>query len=252
MLRLRQICLVAPELTKSVAHLESVLGLKTCFHDPGVERFGLKNALLPIGTNFLEVVAPFQADTAAERYIKRRNGSGGYMVIMQCDDVQNRKQRMEELGIRLVTVIDNGPHQAIQMHPKDTGGAIMETGSDGRGSDPDSPWTPAGDNWKNFVSTKLVSALTAAELQCENPKALGLRWSEVLNLPLQQADDTPSLALENATLRFTHIKDGRGEGIRALDVKTNNRSELVRRAEIVGCDIDDDTVHINGLYFNQL
>ena len=31
MLRLRQICLVAPELNKSVAHLESTLGLKTCF-----------------------------------------------------------------------------------------------------------------------------------------------------------------------------------------------------------------------------
>ena len=252
MLRLRQICLVAPELTKSVAHLESILGLKTCFHDPGVERFGLKNALLPIGINFLEVVAPFQKGTTAERYMKRRNGSGGYMVIMQCDDVAKRKLRMEELGIRLVTEIDNGPHQAIQMHPKDTGGAIMETGSDSRGSAPDSPWTPAGDDWKNFVSTEIVSALTAAELQSEDPIALGSRWSEALNLPLQQSGDTASLALENATLRFTTIKDGRGEGLRALDIETKNRNELVRRAEIVGCDIDDDTIHINGIYFNLL
>ena len=67
MLRLRQICLVAPDLTKPVAQLESVLGLKTCFHDPGVEKYGLNNALLPIGNNFLEVVAPFREGTAAER-----------------------------------------------------------------------------------------------------------------------------------------------------------------------------------------
>ena len=93
MLRLRQICLVAPELTKSVAQLESVLGLKTCFHDPGVEKYGLNNALLPIGTNFLEVVAPFQDGTTTQRYMDRRGGSGGYMVIMQCDDVEKRRHR---------------------------------------------------------------------------------------------------------------------------------------------------------------
>ena len=252
MLRLRQICLVAPELQKSVALLESVLGLKTCFHDPAVERFGLNNALLPIGTNFLEVVAPFRDGTTAERYINRRNGSGGYMVIMQCDDVEERKARMETLGIRLVTDIDNGPHQAIQMHPKDTGGAIMETGSDSRGYEPDSPWTPAGDDWKNFISTELVTSLVAAELQSEDPKAMGPRWSEVLDIPLTLAEQVPTLTLENATLRFTTIKDDRGEGLRALDIKVKNRNELVRRAEIVGCDVDENTVHINGIYFNLL
>ena len=252
MLRLRQICLVAPELNKSVAHLESVLGLKTCFHDPGVERFGLKNALLPIGTNFIEIVAPFQDGTTAERFLQRRNGPGGYMVIMQCDDIERRKKRMEDLGVRLVTVIDNEPHHAIQMHPKDTGGAIMETGLDNRGSDPASPWTPAGNDWKNFIATEIVASLTAAELQSDDPEKLASRWSEVLEVPLQQRDKTYSLQLENASLRFTQNKDARGEGLRALDIKVNDRNELVRRARIIGCDIDENSVHINGIYFNLL
>ena len=65
MLRLRQICLVASELEKPVDDLKAVFGLATCHHDPAVEKYGLTNALLPVGTNFLEVVAPFRDGTAA-------------------------------------------------------------------------------------------------------------------------------------------------------------------------------------------
>ena len=57
MLRLRQICLIARELDPAIADLEAVLGITTCHRDPAVKKFGLVNALLPIGNNFLEVVA---------------------------------------------------------------------------------------------------------------------------------------------------------------------------------------------------
>ena len=255
MLRLRQICLVAPELTKSVAQLESILGLNTCFHDPGVEKYGLNNALLPIGTNFLEVVAPFQNGTTAQRYMDRRGGSGGYMVIMQCDDVEKRRHRMAELNIRVINNIDieHAQFTSIQMHPKDTGGAIMETGTDNRGGQFDGPWGPAGDNWESCVQTEIVSALTGAELQSKNPKALAVRWAEVLDVPLgSTAHANHRLQLENATLRFTDIQDKRGEGLRSLDIKTADREELMRRATILGCGVNDNTVLINGIYFNLL
>mgnify|MGYP004300723421 CR=1 FL=1 len=48
--------LVAEELAPAVDALSDVLGLATCFHDPAVGVYGLENALLPVGTNFLEVV----------------------------------------------------------------------------------------------------------------------------------------------------------------------------------------------------
>ena len=77
MLRLRQICLVASELDAPVEDLKAVFGIETCHHDPAVEKYGLTNALLPVGSNFLEVVAPFRNETAAGRYIDRRGGDGG-------------------------------------------------------------------------------------------------------------------------------------------------------------------------------
>ena len=101
-LRLRQICLVASQLEPMIETLTSVFGLAVGHRDPGLDIFGLENALLPVGNSFLEVVAPIQKQTAAERYLKRRKGNGGYMVITQCEDLQPRQQHVEKLGIRLV------------------------------------------------------------------------------------------------------------------------------------------------------
>ena len=55
-IQLRQICLVARELQPVIDDLTGVLGINTCYVDPGVGKFGLENTLMPIGRNFLEVV----------------------------------------------------------------------------------------------------------------------------------------------------------------------------------------------------
>src|SRR5262249_54981134 len=101
LLRMRQICLVAADLERAEADLTGVFGLEVCYRDPGVGAFGLHNFLLPIGNSFLEVVAPTREGTAGGRYLERRGGDGGYMVIMQCGDVQAARKRAHDLGVRL-------------------------------------------------------------------------------------------------------------------------------------------------------
>jgi hypothetical protein len=61
------IALVAQDLEPVLENLCAVLELEVCFRDPGVAEFGLHNALLPIGTSFLEVVSPTRAGTTAGR-----------------------------------------------------------------------------------------------------------------------------------------------------------------------------------------
>mgnify|MGYP000217330306 CR=1 FL=1 len=57
-LRLRQICLAAPKLERLVEDLQDILGIKVCYRDPNVAKYGLQNALFMVGTNFLEIVSP--------------------------------------------------------------------------------------------------------------------------------------------------------------------------------------------------
>ena len=83
-LRLRQICLVAPHLEPAIADISAIMGLDVCYRDGNVAKYGLENALLPVDTILLEVVAPFQPGTAAGRFLDKTGGRGGYMAIFCC------------------------------------------------------------------------------------------------------------------------------------------------------------------------
>ena len=67
MIRLRQVALVAADLEAVVDELCRTFDLTVCFHDPGVAEFGLHNALMVVGDQFIEVVAPTQPGTTAGR-----------------------------------------------------------------------------------------------------------------------------------------------------------------------------------------
>ena len=64
---LRQIALVAHDLEPVVDRLEKVLGLKVAYRDPEVAVFGLVNAVMPVGGEFLEVVQPVKAAASPPR-----------------------------------------------------------------------------------------------------------------------------------------------------------------------------------------
>ena len=97
-MRLRQICLVAPDIEPVVGDIAAIMGLKVCYRDGNVAKYGLENALLPVDTILLEVVAPFQPGTAAGRFIEKTGGRGGYMAIFCCDDPDERGAHAGEDG----------------------------------------------------------------------------------------------------------------------------------------------------------
>ncbi|MDP6564079.1 MAG: VOC family protein [Alphaproteobacteria bacterium] len=250
MLRLRQICLVAGELAPAVDELAAVLGLETCFHDPAVAKYGLENALLPVGGNFLEVVAPVQEGTAAGRYLDRRGGDGGYIVILQCDDIEDRRARMAELGVRVANALDYGDFVGMQLHPRDTGGSMLETDWNDGSQAADGPWHPAGSDWQAAVRTEWTTAMTAAELQSDDPAALAARWAEILDRPVGTgADGNPEIQLDNAVLRFAAAADGRGEGLGGVDLQAADAAAILAEATARGLPVAGDTVTLCGTRF---
>ena len=100
MLRLRQVVTVASELRPVETQLIEQLGLEVAYRDPGLRVFGLRHGLYPIGDRLLEVVSPREDGTTAGRYLDRRGGDGGYMIILQVDDLEPYRRRMGDLGIR--------------------------------------------------------------------------------------------------------------------------------------------------------
>ncbi|MET0663669.1 MAG: VOC family protein [Ilumatobacteraceae bacterium] len=183
MIRLRQVALVAHDLDAVVADLGLVLGLEVAFNDPGVATFGLRNAVLPVGTQFIEVVSPVAAGTAAGRQLERSGGDGGYMVISHTDDQEPFRERAAGLGIRTAFEADDHGYQIWQLHPGDTGGSFLEIDFQPGGDDPSGPWTPAGPDWQRAVRTDIVSVITAVELAVPDPDTTATRWREILGQP---------------------------------------------------------------------
>ena len=251
-IRLRQIAVVTEDLRQTALDIGTVLGVEACFTDPGVKQFGLKNMLWPIGTQFLEVVTPIEEGTAGGRYIERRGGDSGYMFITQVDDVARRRERADELGIRVAFDLHHPEqgHDGIQLHPGDTGGTFFEMdqmtmdGGDAVGG----PWVPAGKNWEPYVRTDIVGGISAAEIQSPEPVALAERWSAMAEIDLgTDADGRPEIELDNASVRFVDDTDGRGEGLGGIDVIANDRAAILDGARARGCYVSDDEVSVAGL-----
>ncbi|HVM53363.1 MAG TPA: VOC family protein, partial [Acidimicrobiales bacterium] len=153
MIRLRQVALVAHDLDAVVADLGAVLGLQVAFRDPGVAAFGLVNAVLPLGSQFVEVVSPTREGTAGGRQLERMGGDGGYMVICHTDDQAPFRERAAAMSIRSAIDADDHGYKIWQLHPGDTGGSFLEIDFQPGWTETGGPWMPAGQGWHDAVCT---------------------------------------------------------------------------------------------------
>jgi hypothetical protein len=208
-MRLRQICLVASELEPAVRELCSVLGLEVGYRDPGVAEFGLNNAVMPVGTQFLEVVSPVREGTTAGRFLKRRGGDGGYMVILQTDDLAADRDRLASLGVRIVWQIELDDIKTVHLHPRDIGGAIVSLDQ----PNPPEAWRWGGPDWQAHAATEVVRGIAGVEIEAADPVAMAARWAQLLGLGTPvPVDGVERLALDGGELCF--VKAGaRGEGV---------------------------------------
>jgi len=211
-INLRQVALVAKDLDAVLADLHDTFALEVAFRDPAVATFGLQNAVLPVGSQFIEVVSPVKDGTAAGRQLDRMGGDGGYMVICHTDDQPPCRERAEKLGIRTALEFDDHGYLGWQLHPGDTGGSFLEIDVQPGGEDPNGPWTPAGKDWQDAVCTDVVDGIAGVELEAPDPLATSARWTELLGQD----------AFDNAGLRWTSGT----KGVVEVDLHATDRARV--------------------------
>jgi hypothetical protein len=240
-MRLRQIALVGADLEAAEADIRAVLGLDYAYDDPGVGKFGLKNAVFPVGEFFLEVVSPRAEGTTAGRLLDKRGGDGGYMVILQVRDIDAARAGIAAAGARVVENISLPGVEASHIHPRDVGGAILSLDwMDGWDH-----WEWGGPLWRVGVRTDVSTAIVGAELQGADPDAMSARWARVLGVPREAAAEGWRIALEDSELRFVTAMDGRGDGLRAFDVAVRDVAAVQAAAQARGL-IKDGEVTLCG------
>ena len=216
---------MARDCDRVAGELRQAFGLAQPFHDPGVRRFGLTNAVFAVGDTFLEVVAPAQPDTAAGRYLQRRGGDGGYMAIFQVPDLAAARRRLAGLGVRVVWTADLPDIAATHLHPRDVPGAIVSLDW----AEPTQSWRWAGPAWTGRAPEHAPGGLTGLTIEVGDPPAAAHRWAAVLGLSASGAaggsgrssprDSTVvELPGSGQRLRFAPARVGHGEGITEVTI----------------------------------
>ncbi len=204
MIRLRQVALVARSLEPVVDALCSTFDLTVCFNDPGVADFGLHNALMVVGDQIIEVVAPVREGTTAGRLLDKRDGDGGYMAIYEVDDLDRREALLADRGVRIVWAGNTAEIRGRHLHPRDVGGTLVSV---------DEPkvwgrWPWAGPTWVPRVG--VATAIAGITVGADDPSAMRARWSEI--------DVHYGVRFERS--------GNRGEGLDGIDLVANDRSRV--------------------------
>jgi hypothetical protein len=220
MLRLRQIAMVAPELPSIELATCHVLAAPVCYRDPGVGKYGLSNALWALNGTFIEALAPIQANTTAGRYMDRRGGPTGYMVILDTDDLGPVRDRLAEQDVRIVEDLSVGDERlnatALHLHPRDTGGCLLSIDRHGPDTSLMGSYAWAGSDWQRHARGNL--AISGAVLACTDPGATAARWAAILRRPADRRVAGWRITLDNATLDFAAITEANGEGLAAIRI----------------------------------
>ena len=217
MIRLRQVAMIAPDLDPVVDQLRDAFGLEVCFHDPGVAEFGLRNALLLVGDQFLEVLSPIEDDTTVGRLLEKRGGAGGYMAIYEVDDLDVRLAHLADRDVRIIWAADLADIRGRHLHPRDVGGAIVSLDE----PVPAGSWRWGGPDWASMEAmeqSRTVDTISMVTVASEHPDATSRRWSD---LGIAQS------------VRFVAAGE-RGDGIDGVDLHAVDRSRAGERFDIGG------------------
>ena len=248
-MKLRQCVFVARDLEGAREELCDILGIEVAYRDPGVAKWGLVNVVCPTGRDFLEIVSPFQQGTSAGRYLERRRGDGGYMVILQVDDAAAERKRVTELGVRAVAQKDLPEYRYTHFHPSDTSGVLLSLDQTvaPAGTAPELWWPPAEKGWLKHARSDVTNGLAGVEIQSDDPGAAAARWAKILSRP---AAGNAIRLDKGGEMRFVPVQDGRGPGVSAYDVKVVDRGKVLAAArkrqrqvgpaqvEVCGCRIN--------------
>ncbi|WP_099023039.1 VOC family protein [Mycolicibacterium palauense] len=139
MIGIRQVALLSDDLEKDTEIAEEALGTRVVHRDPDIARYGLRNAVLAMGTSYLELVTPIDTDCSAARRLTT-TGPGLYMLITQvAPPLAQHRDRVVREGIRIIAELSDGAWSSIQLHPADVGVLISMDAVEG-----DEGWPPVG------------------------------------------------------------------------------------------------------------
>lgn len=115
------------DIAKALKFYEETLGIKCT----GVEEVAdqkVRTAFLPVGDTEIELLESTDPASTVARFIEKR-GEGIHHIALRVEDIEAALGKMKAAGIRLLDEVPRpgaGGARIAFLHPKDTGGVLIE------------------------------------------------------------------------------------------------------------------------------
>ncbi len=125
--RIDQIAIAVEDLDATLELYERSFGL-TASHREVVESDGVEEAMIDVGGVWLQLLQPTRDDSPIARYLER-NGPGLHHLGFGVPSVDGALEHLRDQGVRLIDEEPRrggGGHTIAFVHPKGTGGVLVE------------------------------------------------------------------------------------------------------------------------------
>lgn len=88
---------------------------------------GVKNALIPCGNNFIELLEPTDPNSILYKHVQKR-GEGLYHISLVTDDIEKEAATLRGIGVQIIEeeAVPSLPFKRLWISPRSTRGILIE------------------------------------------------------------------------------------------------------------------------------
>jgi len=135
--RIDQIAIAVDDLDEAIAFYQRAFGLEVSSRER-IESDGVEEAMLDVGGVWVQLLAPTREDSPIARFLAR-SGPGLHHLGFGVSSVAGALEHLRNEGVALIDQAPRpggGGHTIAFVHPKGTGGVLVELVEDADGHDP--------------------------------------------------------------------------------------------------------------------
>ena len=176
LLRIRQVAAIVPDLEPAIDRLHALFDLEPSIRE-ALPQYGLTNAVLPIGDQFLELLQPLDDNSAGARYLAK-HGPGLYMLIFEGKDGLRAQADADTLNIPVVATENNERYTSIHFHPKAMSDVLVSIDT----SKIENDWPAAGPDWRDFIHSNIVTGIHVFRIAGLDTAAMEKPFADLFDL----------------------------------------------------------------------
>ncbi len=125
--KIHHVALVVPEMEEGKKFWTEILGLMVGREEHVADQ-EVDVAFMPVGESDIELLNPLSDVSGVAKFLQKR-GPGIHHVCLEVDDIEAMLAHLKKAGVPLIDEeprIGAGGHRVAFIHPKGTGGVLVE------------------------------------------------------------------------------------------------------------------------------